>query len=328
MFRHVVRLALALTLVVVGSLFFGMPADAKPSDGTERLTFMRQDPLGYWQVWVANTDLSAARQLTHENANSGWPVWSPNGRKIAFDSDRTDPNLNDETFINDVFTMNADGSSVTQLTDSRAGSSGDPGWSPDGSLIAYQSDGGAYPEKQGIYVMRADGSNVRRVTALPAGLDADRTPRFSPDGRRLVFTRYTRDGGSALFTTDLRGHTNQITSFAIRAGDAVWSPHGEKIVFEAAGTEPRSRGDVYVVHSNGKHLRNLTRNALGDEGSADPVWSPDGRKILFLQGLHLQQDSRVLGLAIMKSDGSNRHFIEEHPIESHQPDWVDPRTSR
>ena len=242
---------------------------------------MRQDPLGYWQVWVANTDLSAARQLTHENANSGWPVWSPNGRKIAFDSDRTDPNLNDETFINDVFTMNPDGSSVTQLTDSRAGSSGDPGWSPDGSLIAYQSDGGAYPEKQGIYVMRADGSHVRRVTTLPAGLDADRTPRFSPDGRRLVFTRYTRgQGASALFTTDLRGrHTNQITSFAIRAGDAVWSPHGEKIVFEAAGPELGSRGNIYVVNSNGKHLRNLTRFAAGSgDGAADPVWSPDGRK--------------------------------------------------
>ena len=328
MFRHVVRLALAWILVVVGSLFFGMPADAKPSDGTGRLTFMRQDPLGYWQVWVANTDLSAATQLTHENANSGWPVWSPNGQKIAFDSDRTDPNLNDETFINDVFTMNPDGSSVTQLTDSQAGSSGDPGWSPDGSLIAYQSDGGAYPENQGIYVMRADGSHVRRVTTLPAGLDADRTPRFSPDGRRLVFTRYTRDQGSALFTTDLRGHTTQITSFAIRAGDAVWSPHGRKIVFEADGPELGSRGNIYIVNSNGKHLRNLTGFVAGSgDGAADPVWSPDGRKILFLQGLQ-QQDSRILGLAIMKSDGSNRHFIEDTPIESHQPDWVHPRTSR
>ena len=68
---------------------------------------------------------------------------------------------------------------------------------------------------------------------VPAGLEADR-PRFSPDGRRLVFTRYTRDqGAAALFTTDIRGHANQITSFAIRAGDAVWSRHGEKIVFEA-----------------------------------------------------------------------------------------------
>jgi TolB protein len=200
---------------------------------------------------------------------------------------------------------------------------------PDGTLIAYQSDGGAYPEKQGIYVMGADGSHVRRITAVPVGLDSDRTPRFAPDGRRLVFTRYAGDQGSALVTTDLRGHTTEITSFAIRAGDAVWSPHGKRIVFEAGGTEPESRGDVYIVNSNGTHLSNLTRNALGDEGSADPVWSPDGRKILFLQGQHLQQqDAAVLGLAVMRSDGSQRHFIEDHPIESHQPDWVRPTPSR
>ena len=325
MFRHVVRMALALTLVAVGSLFFGVPADAKPSDGAGRLTFMRQDPLGHWQVWVANTDLTGARQLTHENAESGWPVWSPNGQKIAFDTNQADPNPDDETFINDVFTMSADGSSVTNLTGSLGGEAGDPGWSPNGSLIAFEVLGD--PQKQGIYVMRPDGSHVRRITAVPPGFDSDRAARFSPDGRRLVFTRFAGDDqGSALFTTDLRGHTTQITSFAIHAGDAVWSPHGKQIVFEAY-PEPTSFGDVYVVNSNAKHLRNVTQNAPGD-GSADPVWSPDGRKILFLQGLRVQQDSRVLGLAIMRSDGSNRHFIEDHPIESHQPDWVHPRVSR
>ena len=97
-----------------------------------------------------------------------------------------------------------------------------------------------------------------------AGLDSDRAARFSPDGRRLVFTRNGQDGqGSALFTTDLRGHTTQITSFAIGAGDAVWSPRGEQIVFEAY-PDPTSAGDIYVVNSNGKRLRNLTQNAPGD----------------------------------------------------------------
>jgi hypothetical protein len=67
-------LVLTLTLVAVGSLIFGVPADAHPSHRTGRFTFMRQDPLGDWQVWVANADLSGARQPTHENAYSGWPV--------------------------------------------------------------------------------------------------------------------------------------------------------------------------------------------------------------------------------------------------------------
>jgi Tol biopolymer transport system component len=323
--RRLVRFALALTLVALGSVVFGVPADAHPSGRDGRLTFMREDALGHWQVWVSNADLSASKQLTHENADSGWPVWSPNGQKIAFESTRTDPNPNDATEINDVFTMNADGSSVTQLTVSRLGPSGDPGWSPDGKLIAYESDAGSYPLNQGIYVMWADGSHVRRVTTLPTdGEYWDHAARFSPDGRRLVFTR---DGeGSALFTTDLKGHVTQITSFAVGAGDAVWSPRGEEITFEAY-SGPTSRGDVYVVHSSGGNLRNLTRNAPGD-GASDPVWSPDGRKILFLQGLQQPDSSRVLGLAIMRFDGSNRHFIEDNPIESHQPDWLSRPSTR
>jgi len=287
---------------------------------------MRPDSLGHWQVWVSNADLSAARQLTFENANSGWPVWSPNGKKIAFESDRTDSNPNENPEINDVFTMNPDGSSVTQLTDSLVGPSGDPGWSPDGSLIAFESDAGAYPKNQGIYVMRADGSHVRRLTTLPSPasadgpvgtFDIDGSARFSPDGHQLVFTRLKRGQEGALFTTDLKGHTNQITSYAIGAGDGVWSPHGDRIVFEAHD------GNVHVVNSDGKHLRNLTHYAPEQQGGgADPVWSPDGRKILFLQGIVQQQGSpRVLGLAIMRSDGSDRHFIEDYPVESHQPDW-------
>ena len=317
MTRHVVRLTLALTLIAVGALVFEVPADAHPSGRDGRFTFMREDALGHWQVWVSNADLSAVRQLTFENADSGWPVWSPNGRKIAFESNRTDTDPNDDKEDNDVYLMNPDGSSLTDLTASLGGTNGDAGWSPDGRLIAFESDRDAYPEQEGIHVMRADGSHVRRLTTLPAGFDWDGSPRFSPDGRRLVFTRFTRGHGSALFTTDLSGNITQITSYAIGAGDAVWSPRGEQIVFEAQD------GNVHVINSNGKHLRNLTQYAPEEQGgSADPVWSPDGRNILFLQGLHLQQDSRVLGLAVMRSDGSHRHFIEDHPIESHQPDWI------
>ena len=166
------------------------------------------------------------------------------------------------------------------------------------------------------YLCHASGRQSRPSHPVVASwCNYDHVPRFSPEGRRLVFTR-DGDDGAALFTTDLSGHTNQ--SPRMPSGQGMPSGHHtETRSFEAQD------GDVHVVDSNGKHLRNLTNYAREEQGGgADPVWSPDGRKILFLEGIVQQQGSpRVLGLAIMGSDGSNRHFIEGHPIESHQPDW-------
>lgn len=77
-----------------------------------------------------------------------WPTWSPDGRKIAFASER-DGN-------SEIYVMNADGSNVTRLTDAGGNF---PAWSPDGRRIAFASGGG--PD---IYVMNADGSIVTRLT--------------------------------------------------------------------------------------------------------------------------------------------------------------------
>ena len=95
-------------LLVAGLLAPGALATTPSTNG--RLTFMRQDPNGFWQVWTSNPDLTAQHQLTSGDVDSGWSVWSPDASRIAFDSDRSDPDLSDNTFINDVFSMRADGS--------------------------------------------------------------------------------------------------------------------------------------------------------------------------------------------------------------------------
>lgn len=322
--RSVLRVVAILTIIVLGPLTAASAATAEAPGHDDRLTFMRQDESGFWQVWVANADLTRERQVTFERANSGWPVWSPDGRHIAFDSDRSDPDPTDEHFVNDVFTMRPNGTDIVNLTGS-VGVSGDPSWSPDGKSIAFQSDRGLYPNKQGIYVMRRDGTHISRVTRIPAGA-FDTAPRFSPDGHRLVFTRYGGEeefGDAALHTVGVSGkQVRQITPFAIGAGDADWSPNGERIVFEAY-PDAASRGDVYVVRDNGRSLRNITDNPA-TTGSADPVWSPDGRTILFLQGI-FEANEATLGLATMKADGSHRAFISPGSPESHQPDWYGPR---
>jgi Tol biopolymer transport system component len=170
------------------------PAKAAFPGQNSRLVFWRLDSAGFVQTWVADKDLSDQVQLTSESADSGWAVWKPGGAKLAFDSTRADPDPNDSNTINDIFKMNPDGTGVVKLTDSQS-FNGDAGWSPDGRRIAFESDRANLPGRKEIHVMDANGSNVRRVTTLPADAMFDLAPRFSPDGRRLVFTRYITDPG-------------------------------------------------------------------------------------------------------------------------------------
>ena len=234
-----------------------------------RITFMRDDPNGFAQVWVADSDLSHARQLTDYQATSGWSAWSPDGSRIVFDSDVTDPDHDNDPFIDDIFTMKPDGTDVVKLTNSIGYAGGAAAYSPDGRLIVFEADRGDYPAKAGIYVMNAkDGSHVRRITSLPEHVNWDGAPRFSPDGKRLVFTRF-RDGytkpngqvvepGSAVFTVKLDGSDlNRLSPWELSAGDADWSPDGSRLVFEAYPPE-FPRGSAWVVGANGHGLKNLT----------------------------------------------------------------------
>ena len=95
-----------------------------------------------------NANGTGVHQLT-DNDDGDWnPAWSPNGNKIAFDSDRD----GDE----EIFVMNANGTGVHQLTDNDDYDMS-PVWSPNGNKIAFTSD--RYGDWE-IFVMNADGSNV------------------------------------------------------------------------------------------------------------------------------------------------------------------------
>jgi TolB protein len=100
-----------------------------------------------------NADGRAQRKLTREA--SGWPyaalAWSPDGRKLAFTSDR-DGNA-------EVYTINSDGSGLRRLTNNPE-YDGDAVWSPDGrQLVLVSNRDGGY----GVYIVNADGSGQRRL---------------------------------------------------------------------------------------------------------------------------------------------------------------------
>jgi TolB protein len=265
--------ALALVLCVVSS------AAATPPGRNGRIAYMLKDSHGHWQVWVAGATLTRARQLTRGASDSGWPSWSPDGKQIVFDSARTDRTPDDARHVNDVFVMNADGSGVRRLTDSR-GRSGDASWSPNGSSIAFDADRGKPSGLSAIYVMNAAGGPPRKIVAPPKGM-SDYKPRFSPDGTHVVFLRArgAADGApAALFTVRLDGSgLHRLTPFSLRADDADWSPDGRRIVFDAY-PNPAAYGDIYAVGSGGGRAVDLTRNPVRQAGPRTRSGPPTGTR--------------------------------------------------
>jgi TolB protein len=159
-------------------------------------------------IFVMNADGSEPRNLTDSTTFDSWPAWSPDGRYIAFQSDR-DGNQ-------EIYVMEADGSSPRNLTDHEGNDFG-PAWSPDGRYIAFDSDRDG---DRDIYVMEADGSNLRRLTDRE-GMDG--LPAWSPDGRYIAFQSDRGGGSQEIYVLEVESDDVQrLTEH--RAVMADWSP--------------------------------------------------------------------------------------------------------
>jgi dipeptidyl aminopeptidase/acylaminoacyl peptidase len=109
----------------------------------------------------------------------------------------------------------------------------EPLFSPDGKKIAFvvtENNLELGKSNQDVYIMNADGSDIRNLTNNPA---ADNHPRWSPDGKLLLFISTRENGSQAWLLVPDGGAPSRITDFAMGVADAEWSPDGKHLIFSA-----------------------------------------------------------------------------------------------
>ena len=134
------------------------------------------------EIYLMDADGGNQQKLTENRKNDFSPSWSPDGKRIVFESDRKGDFINFEIYV-----MDADGGNQQRLTENRV-DDWSPSWSSDGKRIAFSSDG---DNKQAdIYVMDADGGNQQKITNHPRddGSPAWFVPAFAvaPAGKKFT----------------------------------------------------------------------------------------------------------------------------------------------
>lgn len=230
----------------------------------KRIAFVsRRD--GNLEIYVMDADGSNQTRLTNTPEGEFRPRWSPDGTRIIF-SRMIKPGLHD------LFVMNVDGSEVTRLTDTPDADEEYPDFSPDGQKIVFSRFGSGTP---GIYVVDADGSNVRLLQAGPLHF-----PRWSPDGKFIAFDGEPAGCKFEIYVmkadgTDMRQVTEHPKGCGGMNKTPSWSPDGKRLVYYSTDRFGPGGFDIFVIQVDGTGETALTHGATDlYAGGRDPDWSP------------------------------------------------------
>ncbi|MEY2506504.1 MAG: hypothetical protein QOH01_833 [Verrucomicrobiota bacterium] len=283
----------------------------------------------FYQQYILDLETGDTTRVSPGTGKTTCGFFQPGTDRVLFASTQTDPEAAakqktelefrasgkqrryawdyDATF--DIFSAKQNGSDPVNLTRS-PGYDAEGSWSPDGKQIVFCSLRSAFPleklpaaqrERYGkdpawfgdIYIMNADGSNVRRLTNEP-GYDGG--PFFSPDGERIVWRHFEENGMIAdVWTTKLDGSDKKrVTDFKSMSWAPFFHPSGKYFIFTSNkfGFE---NFELFMVDASGEREPVRVTFTPGFDGL--PVFSPDGKKLCWTSG--------------RTSDGKSQLFIAD-----------------
>ncbi|MHB8694983.1 MAG: TolB family protein [Solirubrobacteraceae bacterium] len=258
----------------------------------QRIAFTRYDgppgPGTSEAIYIMNADGSNLQRLSNvgNNVDDNLADFSPDGRKIAFISDRNDPNPKNNCRPQaigapgcnwEIYVMNTDGTDQQRLTNTSAGVANTyPEFSPNGQKLLFASTRSG---SSALYTTNRHGSDVQKLTpdSLGAG-DAN----WSPDGTKVTFVWQFEANDNEIFTINADGTgVTQLTNYGTHPTlEPEYSPDGTKILFDLFGVFPPTatnccgNGDLVVMSSiDGSGKTNITNMAPAiDSETAD--WGP------------------------------------------------------
>ncbi len=260
-----------------------------------RIAWVREGETGK-QIVVSDWDGFAPQPLTGAGINL-LPAWAPDGRSLVFTSFREGDGAH--LFTVDVATQRI--RSLVLSGDFATGAS----WSPDGARIVFSS---SHDDNSDVYVARADGSAVKRITDA-RGIDISAS--WSPDGKRIAFVS-ERAGTPQIYSMAADGSdVRRLTFQGNYNQEPAWSPKGDLIAF--SGRDEHRVFDLYTVAVDGGKVTRLTQNQGTNE---KPAWAPNGRYLIFSS---TRTGKRQIWMT--QPDGSNQRQVTSEKGGASDPAW-------
>ena len=282
-------------------------------DGNQIAFSWNEDKEDYWHIYVKLIGAEKPLRLTAGPEVDHHPAWSPNGHYITF--------TRHSKSEDGIFIVPALGGPVRKVRSLSLGPYWDLGnvdWSQDGKYLAF-CDNPRGQEGLGIFWLSLENPGDEHVLTSPPGGFLDLSPRFSPDGRKVAFTRYfsTEHAGDIYLVSLSSGEPGRLTFDKAVVSSPAWTSDGKYLIFSSDRLGGTHRLWKIRVSGGGEP----EALAAGQEDVSGPALSRDGRRLAYTR---TRGDTNIWRFEVNKAEG--RSTLPTELIASTEAD-LDPQIS-